>query len=157
MLDALRSLREAGLKLGALTDGIADPLTIDGLSDLLDFCVTAREAGALKPDPRPFALCEQKAGCGPADLVMVGDNAERDVEGARRAGWRAIWKRPPSSGPAYVGSAFDISGDALDASGERHTDAVIDHVSEVAPILRAWAAESMEQPLEAGGPQTSKN
>merc|ERR1711990_606485 len=76
-IEALQALRDKGLKIGTLTDGNADPTAIDGLRDLVDFtCRATEEAGAPKPDRRAFALCEAKANCTPAQLVMVGDNAQ---------------------------------------------------------------------------------
>eukprot|EP00439_Symbiodinium_sp_Y106_P011970 s5921_g1.t2 len=93
-LDAIRSLKSKGVSIGTLTDGNANPFTIDGLRDVIDFAVNAVEAGAPKPDRRMFALCESKAGLGPEAMVMVGDNPAKDVEGALDAGWRAIWVRP---------------------------------------------------------------
>jgi len=146
-LEALRLLQESGLKLGTLTDGNADALAIDGLGDLLDFCVTAREAGTAKPAARPFELCEEKAGCSPAEMVMVGDSVEKDVEGAIQAGWQAIWVRPPSSGPSLRGSAFDMAQTPA-SSGEGRADAVVDHVRDVVPILHAWTAKPLGDPGE---------
>ncbi|CAE7870466.1 unnamed protein product, partial [Symbiodinium microadriaticum] len=126
-LDAIRSLKSKGVSIGTLTDGNANPFTIDGLKDVIDFAVNAVEAGAPKPDRRMFALCESKAGLGPEAMVMVGDNPAKDVEGALDAGWRAIWVRPPE--PSILRSAFDVdaggSGPAL-----RRAHADVDHVSE---------------------------
>jgi len=134
-LDAIRSLKSKGVSIGTLTDGNANPFTIDGLRDVIDFAVNAVEAGAPKPDRRMFALCESKAGLGPEAMVMVGDNPAKDVEGALDAGWRAIWVRPPE--PSILRSAFDVdaggSGPAL-----RRAHADVDHVSEVEACLTAW-------------------
>jgi len=136
-LEALRALREAGLKVGTLTDGSSDPTRMDGLREIVDFAVSSEEAGAAKPDRRMFELCEEKSGCKPAELVMVGDNAKKDVAGAKAAGWRAIWVRPPQN--AIVNSSFDLGGGGGGDGGELGADATVDHVAEIQGVLRKWA------------------
>eukprot|EP00408_Alexandrium_pacificum_P007795 CAMPEP_0171216208 /NCGR_PEP_ID=MMETSP0790-20130122/32062_1 /TAXON_ID=2925 /ORGANISM="Alexandrium catenella, Strain OF101" /LENGTH=225 /DNA_ID=CAMNT_0011681981 /DNA_START=25 /DNA_END=702 /DNA_ORIENTATION=- len=136
--EALRSLRAAGLKIGTLSDGNADPLGMEALQDLVDFHVSAAEAGAPKPDARMFALCETKASCSAPELVMVGDSAEKDVRGALDAGWRAIWVRPPAQG-SVLGSAFDLT-DSKAVSGESRAHATVDHVREVEGVIRSWTS-----------------
>lgn len=141
-LEALRALKALGLQIGTLTDGNADPMIIDGLKDVVDFCVNAVDAGASKPDRRMFALCESKSGCDPSSLVMVGDNAEKDVAGAKAAGWRAIWVRPPMDGAAFGGAhSLHAAGSAaaVEAAGSL-AEATVRHVDEVEAALRSWAA-----------------
>jgi HAD superfamily hydrolase (TIGR01509 family) len=47
--------------------------------------VTSAEAGAPKPDPRPFRLALEHVGIAPARALHIGDS-ETDREGARAAG-----------------------------------------------------------------------
>ncbi|WP_276411589.1 HAD family hydrolase [Haloarcula halobia] len=55
------------------------------LTDHFDVVVASYEAGAHKPDPAPFDRLRDRL---PADeYVMVGDDYEADVEGARAAGF----------------------------------------------------------------------
>lgn len=152
-LEALTSLRKAGIQIGTLTDGNADPLAIQGLKDVVDFCVSSVEAGASKPDRRAFALCEAKSGCAPRSMVMVGDNAQKDVAGALAAGWRAIWVQPSQDRPAVVGTAYDLTGSiAMEADEVKQmAHAVVGHVKEVEAIMRSWAqddAKSKEPPAK---------
>eukprot|EP00931_Biecheleriopsis_adriatica_P063252 TRINITY_DN38262_c0_g1_i1.p1 TRINITY_DN38262_c0_g1~~TRINITY_DN38262_c0_g1_i1.p1 ORF type:complete len:217 (+),score=51.19 TRINITY_DN38262_c0_g1_i1:129-779(+) len=136
-LEALAALRAKNVKIGTLTDGNSDPHTMDGLRDLIDFSVNATEAGAPKPDKRMFSLCEAKSGCKASAMVMVGDNADKDVVGALNAGWKAIWVRPPQNGPAIVGSPMDLGGGGLGEASR--ADAAVAHVEEVEDILHSWA------------------
>mmetsp|Transcript_37126 Transcript_37126/g.74934 ORF Transcript_37126/g.74934 Transcript_37126/m.74934 type:complete len:248 (-) Transcript_37126:237-980(-) len=138
--EVLRSLRAAGLKIGTLSDGNANPLDMEALQGLIDFHVSSAEAGAPKPNKVMFSLCERKAGCSAPELVMVGDSAEKDVRGALDAGWRAIWVRPPTDG-SVLGSAHDLTSSKA-VNGETQADATVDHVQEVEGILRSWAAAS---------------
>lgn len=62
-----------------------------GLESLFGAIVTPRQAGAPKPDPDFFRAVVDAAGCGPSQVVMVGDDYEVDVSGARQAGLMAIW------------------------------------------------------------------
>lgn len=152
-LEALRALRDAGVQIGTLTDGNADGHVIEGLKDIVDFCVSSVEAGASKPARKAFALCETKSGCAPESMVMVGDNAQKDVAGARAAGWRAIWVQPSQNQSAVVGTAYDVMG-CLALSVDEVKDmahAIVGHVKEVEGILRSWAqddAKSKEPPAK---------
>jgi len=57
--------------------------------------------GARKPEPEFFQAIETALDRQPSELVMVGDSFTNDIEGAIRAGWRAVWYNP--SGRAAPG------------------------------------------------------
>ena len=98
MPDALRSLKEMGLRVGVGTNMTADlqfeKLRRLGVLPLLDFLVTSEELGVEKPDPRLFALCAEKAGTEPARCVFVGDSLEKDAIAAQTAGMCGVWYCP---------------------------------------------------------------
>jgi putative hydrolase of the HAD superfamily len=48
------------------------------------------EIGWRKPAPEFFRWVEQRLGCGPAEVLLVGDDPELDVAAAQRAGWRSL-------------------------------------------------------------------
>ncbi len=60
------------------------------------------ELGVAKPDPRPFRLALEWAGCGSDESLMVGDDPVRDVAGAAGVGiadllgltWSGLSQRP---------------------------------------------------------------
>ncbi len=62
-----------------------------GLAQYFEASLTAREAGMLKPDPRIFEILLDRAGLRAEEAAHVGDDADADVEGARRAGVLPIW------------------------------------------------------------------
>jgi FMN phosphatase YigB (HAD superfamily) len=75
----------------------------------VDDVITSNEVGAAKPDPFFYRAALLRLGRGgvpltPHHAVMVGDSWTNDVEGARKAGLRAIWfnparrDRPPGAG-----------------------------------------------------------
>ncbi|WP_276273075.1 HAD family hydrolase [Haloarcula litorea] len=99
--DSLETLA-ADNALAVVTNGTRDwqlgKLDHHGLTDLFDAVVASYEAGAHKPDAAVFDLVRERV---PADeYVMVGDDYEADVEGARAAGFVPIhYERGDGDGP----------------------------------------------------------
>jgi len=86
---ALERLK-ASYRLFALSNGNAD-LQRCGLAHYFEGHVTARGAGAAKPDARIFTRLLEEAGVSAADVLHVGDDPLADVAGAQRAGLQAVW------------------------------------------------------------------
>ena len=80
----------AHYRLFALSNGNAD-LGRCGIADLFAGHVTARAAGAAKPDARIFAHLIRMAGVEPQQVLHIGDDPLADVVGAMRAGLQAVW------------------------------------------------------------------
>lgn len=57
-----------------------------GIGSYIDYLVTSEEAGMEKPAPEPFLLGLQKAKCIAKEVIMIGDNLERDILGAQKLG-----------------------------------------------------------------------
>ena len=77
-------------RLFALSNGNAD-LERCGIADMFDGHVTARSAGAAKPDARIFAALIAQSGVEAAQVLHIGDDPLADVVGATRAGMQAVW------------------------------------------------------------------
>jgi putative hydrolase of the HAD superfamily len=45
----------------------------------VDYLVSSEEAGAEKPDPKVFELSLEKLGLKKDEVVMIGDNYEKDI------------------------------------------------------------------------------
>ena len=86
---ALTRLR-ARYRLFAVSNGNAD-LARCGLTEFFDGHITARAAGAAKPDARIFASLISLAEVSPAEVLHIGDDPLADVVGATRAGMQAVW------------------------------------------------------------------
>jgi len=89
--DSLTALA-ADNQLAVVTNGVRDwqvgKLDHHELTDLFDLVVVSYEVGAHKPDNAPFDRARAEL---PADeYVMVGNEYETDVEGARDAGFVPI-------------------------------------------------------------------
>jgi putative hydrolase of the HAD superfamily len=89
VLPALNRLR-LRYRLFALSNGNAD-LQRCGLADLFAGHVTARAAGAAKPDTRIFAKLLDMAGVEAHQVLHIGDDPWTDVAGAKQAGMQAVW------------------------------------------------------------------
>ena len=89
------------LRLGCVTDGwlAVQRRKVEalGVEPLLDALVISDELGRdfWKPHPKPFLNCCARLGVEPSEAVFVGDNPERDMVGARRAGLASIRIRRP--------------------------------------------------------------
>ncbi|MGA0333624.1 MAG: HAD family hydrolase [Kiritimatiellia bacterium] len=76
------------------TQSIVSSLQHLGLYDYFDAVVVSADVGFAKPHPRAYQqLIDQMSIHDPSTAVYVGDNWLADVQGAKRAGMRAIWLR----------------------------------------------------------------
>jgi putative hydrolase of the HAD superfamily len=77
-----------------------------GIAALLAAIVDSTRVGLSKPDPAIFALALRQLGCAPGEALYVGDSFDKDIVGARAAGWRTAWLTPtddrPCPGPELV-------------------------------------------------------
>jgi len=55
----------------------------------------------VKPDPRIYYACCDALGVEPGDAVFVGDGANDELDGARRAGMQAILIHAPGQDPVW--------------------------------------------------------
>ena len=80
-------------KIGIITDADREMaygiLKHIGVLDYLDVVVTSEEYGVNKPNPRLFLAAVEKMGVEPSKCAVIGDSW-KDVEGAKRAGMKAI-------------------------------------------------------------------
>jgi putative hydrolase of the HAD superfamily len=100
-LDALRESHAIVLVTNGASCLQREKLAASGLADRLDAVVVSGDLGRGKPDPAIFAHALRAVGAEPGAAVMVGDNLEKDVDGALATGLRAVWvnrdgnERPP--------------------------------------------------------------
>ena len=91
---ALRRLRQAGWRIGIVTNGPAtqaDKIRATGLDAFVDGWAVSDLAGARKPDPAIFEAAADACGAPLDGAWMVGDSAPADIAGAHLAGLRSIW------------------------------------------------------------------
>ncbi|MGB0845507.1 MAG: HAD family hydrolase [Thiolinea sp.] len=80
-------------KLGVITNGNAEIHRV-GLGHLFDFAHSSAAAGVAKPEPLIFEQALEMAKVKPHEMVYIGDDPEKDIIGANRAGLRTIWFNP---------------------------------------------------------------
>ena len=98
--EMMTELKNRGIKVGIITDGRPEgqrnkieALKLDGLVD--DIIITD-ELGGLqfrKPCDIAFRIMLTKWRFNPADVVYVGDNAEKDFQAPQQLGMRSAWIR----------------------------------------------------------------
>lgn len=81
-----------------------------GIKDLIEEKTSQSEVEASKPDPDVIEAAVEKAGCTPAEAVMLGDTPY-DVEAARRAGVPCVALRCGGWGDEDLGDAVAIYDD----------------------------------------------
>ncbi len=85
------------VRLALVTNGASDlqrrKLAEAGLEEYFDVVVASCDIGVGKPDPAIFDAALDALGVSASDAVMVGNDRERDIEGAAAAGIRPLWIR----------------------------------------------------------------
>jgi putative hydrolase of the HAD superfamily len=94
-LDLLRSLKERGMKLGLVTNGLSEThrekIALLRIGEFFDAIFLADEVGMIKPNPLLFAHACRALDGAPARAAMVGDRYDRDIKGALEAGLFTVW------------------------------------------------------------------
>jgi putative hydrolase of the HAD superfamily len=91
--DLLRSAIDAGATVALASNFDERLLAIAERLEPLSWVphvFASSEIGWRKPAPEFFRWVERRLGCGPAEVLLVGDDPELDVVAARRAGWRSL-------------------------------------------------------------------
>lgn len=93
-LDVLAYL-EQKYKLHIITNGFEEvqfkKLKNSKLLPFFDQVVTSENVGVKKPDPRIFHYAMEVAGASSHESMMIGDNFEADILGAKNVGMRTIF------------------------------------------------------------------
>jgi putative hydrolase of the HAD superfamily len=94
---AIRELRQMGLLLGVVSDGLtvkqAEKLVRLGLSDAFSphSIFISEDMGVSKPNPKLFRLSCERLGVKPEETLYVGDNPQNDIDPAHEAGlWTCL-------------------------------------------------------------------
>ena len=93
VLPAITELRDAGYRIGVITNITDDPteqLETVGLKGAFDAIIASCIVGCEKPDVRIFQAAIAALGTEPNQAVHVGDQFLADVEGAKAAGMKAV-------------------------------------------------------------------
>jgi len=89
----LQRLNGAGIRVGLISNSHRCLDSFKSHFELRDFIaasVSSADHGYMKPHPSIFRKVLEDLRVPPADAVMVGDSVSQDIEGALRAGMRAV-------------------------------------------------------------------
>ena len=85
----LASLKEAGLKMGVITDyPVGAKVSALGFDKYWDVTISADTIGHLKPEPDAFLLAAELLKISPEQIIYVGNEYKYDIIGAKRAGMK---------------------------------------------------------------------
>lgn len=93
-LDALK----ADFRLHIITNGFPEvqhhKIAHSGLAGYFDVIITSEGCGYSKPDARIFNFALKKSGGKKEEALMIGDDLEVDIVGARESGWHQVFYNP---------------------------------------------------------------
>jgi putative hydrolase of the HAD superfamily len=118
---AVRELGGRGLRCGVVSSAVHHPfvewaLARCGLRDAFGAVVTSASSGYYKSRPEIYRAALRALDADATTTVHVGDSYRFDVEGARRAGLRAIWYASTTAAleRALVGEAVEADATVAD-------------------------------------------
>lgn len=98
--EMIQELKEKGIKVGIITDGRPkgqrNKLESLGLDKMVEDVIITDELGGTqfrKPCDIAFRIMITKWRMNPADVMYVGDNAEKDFQSPQQLGMRSVWFR----------------------------------------------------------------
>jgi putative hydrolase of the HAD superfamily len=99
VIPTLRKLRDAGLKMGIVSNTLLPGRVLDrhldmvGLKEFFPVRVYSSEVTYRKPKPIIFLVALAQIAVEPEECLFVGDMVKTDVVGARRVGMRSVLRR----------------------------------------------------------------
>ena len=111
MLDAIRAIRDVGLRTAALTNNWASPSDeerrVDLMAPLFDVVVESSVEGLRKPDPRIYLLTCERLGVEPEAAVFL-DDLGVNLKPARELGMTTIKVVDPTEALAELGAVLGL-------------------------------------------------
>ncbi len=135
--DAVAVLQELGARypLGLITNGPADTQRQEietlGIARHFRNIFIEGEMGEGKPKRAVFQRAASAVGLEPEELLMVGNSYAHDVAPALKYGWYAVWVRRATDIPPSRTTSEEMP------PGSPKPDAIIQHLSELLPLLSA--------------------
>ena len=113
----LAALRHRGYRLGIIANqplGSEARLARFGLRDFFEVICASAEEGVSKPDPEIFRRAIARAGCTPAEAVMIGDRTDNDIAPAKALGMQTVLIRQGYGGYHVVHSSEEKPNATVD-------------------------------------------
>lgn len=94
-IEVLNYLQNKGYELHLITNGFEtvqhNKLKYSGLSDFFRYVITSEGSNSLKPHKAIFDFALRKAGASITESIMLGDDIEADIVGARNIGMDQVY------------------------------------------------------------------
>jgi putative hydrolase of the HAD superfamily len=90
----LAALKQEGYRMGVVSNSYGNIETLCrefGYNDYLDVLIDSAVENIRKPDPKIYNLAAERLGLPPENILMVGDNYDRDILPARLVGMKTAW------------------------------------------------------------------
>ena len=124
VMATLTGLAKLGIKIAVVSDAprlaVWLRLSSFNLHQIFDEVITFDDTGERKPSPKPFRKALELLRLAPAEVIMVGDWAERDVVGAKQVGMMTVFAR--------YGNLFDTKDSGADYE--------IDDIREILNVIK---------------------
>jgi putative hydrolase of the HAD superfamily len=123
----LHKLEQDGYRMGLISNAGDDQdvhqlIRRFEIAHYFDFILTSAQCSYRKPHPRIFELAIANWYFLPSETVMVGDNLDADIRGAKSAGLYGVW-------------ISRRAGSSSEDEPRVHPDATISTLSELPPLL----------------------
>lgn len=96
-LELLNTLKD-NFELHIITNGFKEVQHIKlkqcNLEPYFENVIISEDVGYNKPDVKIFREAEKLSNAKANECLMIGDNFETDIRGAKKAGWESIWYNP---------------------------------------------------------------
>lgn len=115
--ETLLKLKKMGLKLGIITGGLEEDIKMilpkTEFSELFDVKVTLNTTGKHKPDLRPFQYALRKLRLKPSEAIFIGDDIQKDYEGAKKAGMIPVLirRKESSTQKSFTDACSELSSE----------------------------------------------
>lgn len=97
-MDLLSRCQALGYEMHVITNGFEEiqdiKLDNSGIRDFFGHIITSEGIGERKPHPIVFEHALQLTNSSAEESVMIGDDFEADIVGAKQAGWKQVYYNP---------------------------------------------------------------
>lgn len=97
-MDLLLRCQDLGYEMHVITNGFEEiqdiKLENSGIRKFFGHVITSEAIGERKPHPMVFEYALQRTKSSTEESVMIGDDFEADIVGAKKAGWKQVFYNP---------------------------------------------------------------
>ena len=136
VLDMLKTLYAEKYKIAIITNYNCDRVfqrTVDylGLRPYLDLCLASATVEYRKPDPLIFNIVLERWDALPYEVVVVGDDLQRDIQAGIELGALTV--------QTTFATSTQVSFENEKVAAIVHADATLDNFAQLPMLVQAWA------------------